>query len=243
MNVLIVDDEPPARDRLRNLLNRLPNHEPCGEASNGAEALRLATRHTPDIVLLDIEMPGFSGLETARQLTDLPHPPAIIFTTAYSQYALEAFAAQAVAYLLKPVRLEQLEQALATAGRINRAQLAGLAAVRAEAGHTHIRARIGQQVELIPFADVFYLQADQKYVTVRHRHGEALIEESLKALEQMFGSRVVRVHRNALAIAVHIAGLEKTADGGTQLVFDEIPDRLEISRRHLPAIRRFIRDI
>ncbi len=243
MNVLIVDDEPLARDRLRDLLNRLPDHEPCGEAGNGAEALRLAKLLNPDIVLLDIQMPGLSGLETARQLADLPHPPAVIFTTAYGQYALEAFDAQAVAYLLKPVRLERLEQALATSSRINRAQLARLAAEQAESSHTHIRARIGQQVRLIPFVDVFYLQADQKYVTVRHRHGEALIEESLKTLEQQLGSLVMRVHRNALAMAVHIAGLEKAADGGVCLVFDEIPDRLEVSRRHLSAIRQFIKDV
>ena len=243
MNVLIVDDEPLARDRLRNLLNRLPAHEPCGEAGNGAEALRLTKRLHPDIVLLDIQMPGLSGLETARQLADLPQPPAVIFTTAYGQYALEAFEVQAVAYLLKPVRLERLEQALAGAGRINRAQLAGLAAEQVQPAHTHLRARIGQRVELIPFADVFYLQADQKYVTVRHRHGEALIEDSLKTLEQALGSRVVRVHRNALAMVIRITGLEKAADGSVSLVFDEIPDRLEVSRRHLPAIRRFIKAV
>jgi two-component system response regulator AlgR len=242
MNVLIVDDEPPARDRLRDLLNRLPDHEPCGEAGNGAEALRLASSLHPDIVLLDIQMPGLSGLETAQRLADLARPPAIIFTTAYRQYALEAFDAQAVAYLLKPVRLERLEQALATASRLNRAQLANLAAGQAEISHTHLRARLGTRLELIPFVDVFYFQADQKYVTVRHRHGQALIEESLKTLEQELGSRVVRVHRNALAMAVHIAGLAKTADGGVSLGFDGILDRLEVSRRYLPAIRQFIKD-
>lgn len=242
MNVLIVDDEPPARDRLRDLLNHLPDHQPCGEAGNGAEALRLANNLSPDIVLLDIQMPGLSGLEIAQQLADLARPPAIIFTTAYHQYALEAFDAQAVAYLLKPVRLERLEQALATAGRLNRAQLANLAVEQVETRHTHIRARLGTRLELIPFVDVFYFQADQKYVTVRHRHGEALIEESLKTLEQELGSRVVRVHRNALAMAVHIAGLEKGADGNVSLRFDGIPDRLEVSRRHLPAIRQFVKD-
>jgi two-component system response regulator AlgR len=242
MNVLIVDDEPPARDRLRDLLNRLPDHEPCGEAGNGAEALRLASSLNPDIVLLDIQMPGLSGLEIAQQLADLARPPAIIFTTAYHQYALEAFEAQAVAYLLKPVRRERLEQALATASRINRAQLANLAAEPTATSHTHIRARLGVRLELIPFVDVFYFQADLKYVTVRHRHGEALIEESLKMLEQDLGSRVVRVHRNALAMVVHVAGLEKAADGRVSLVFDDIPDQLEVSRRHLSAIRQFIKD-
>lgn len=243
MNVLIVDDESPARARLRDLLNRLPDYQPCGEAGNGLEALRLAVSVQPDIVLLDIQMPGLDGLETARRLASLPQPPAIIFVTAYGEHALEAFDAHAVAYLLKPVRLERLEQALANARHINRAQLSSLAVVRTEAGRTHVRARIGQRLALIPLADVFYFQADQKYVTVRHRHGEALIEESLKTLEQEIGSRAVRVHRNALAMAAQVAGLEKTPDGGCALIFHDIPDRLEVSRRHLPAIRLFLRDV
>ena len=242
MKVLIVDDEPPARHRLRELLNRLPDYEPGGEASNGAEALRLADRAQPDIVLLDIQMPGLDGLETARRLAELAQPPAIIFVTAYGDYALEAFDAHAVAYLLKPVRLERLEQALANASHLNRAQLANLAAERARPGRTHVRARLGQRLERIPLADVFYFQADQKYVTVRHRHGEALIEESLRTLESDLGARSVRVHRNALAMAAQVAGLEKTADGGCALVFHDIPDRLEVSRRHLAAIRQFLRD-
>ncbi len=243
MKVLIVDDEPPARDRLRELLNRLADYEPCGEAGNGAEALRLAASTRPDIVLLDIQMPGLDGLEIAGRLAELAQSPAIIFVTAYGDYALEAFDAHAVAYLLKPVRLERLEQALANARRLNRAQLASLAVEPVTTGRVHIRARIGQRLELIPLADVFYFQADQKYVTVRHRHGEALIEDSLKTLETDLGTRVVRVHRNALAMAAQVAGLEKTADGGCALVFHDIPDRLEVSRRHLAAIRLFLRDV
>jgi len=164
-------------------------------------------------------MPGLDGLETARRLAALARPPAVIFVTAYGDHALEALDAQAVAYLLKPVRLERLERALAHAGRLNRAQLASLTADRSEAGRTHIRVRLGQRLELIPLVDVCYFQADQKYVTVRHRRGEALTEESLKTLETELGARVIRVHRNGLAMAARIAGLEKTADGGVNLVF------------------------
>ena len=244
MRVLIVDDELPARTRLRELMNRLADYECCGEAGTGAEALRLAEKLNPDLVLLDIQMPGLSGLETASQLAEREQPPAVIFTTAHSDYALEAFDTHAIAYLLKPVRLERLEQALADAGRINRAQLNRLATEQATDGNRgHIRARIGQHLDLIPLADVFYFQADQKYVTVRHRHGETLIEEALKTLEQELGPRVMRIHRNALAVAVHIAGLEKAGDGSAVLVFHEIPDRLEVSRRHLPAIRQFLKEV
>lgn len=241
MRVLIVDDEPPARAWLRGLLDRLPDHESCGEAGNGVEALRLAATLRPEVVLLDIRMPGLDGLETARRLAELPQPPAIVFTTAHGEYALDAFDAHAVAYLLKPVRLERLERALANAGRLNRAQLANLSADPVGQSRSHLQVRIGQRVELIPLAEVFYFQADQKYVTVYHRHGQALIEDSLKALEAALGARVVRVHRNALAMAAQIAGLEKTADGGCALVFHETQDRLEVSRRHLPALREFLR--
>ncbi|HCB12754.1 MAG TPA: DNA-binding response regulator [Gammaproteobacteria bacterium] len=243
MRILVVDDELPARIRLRELLNRLPDHEFCGEAGTGADALRLVQKLNPDIVLLDIQMPGLSGLETARQLAEIEKPPAVVFTTAHGDYALEAFDTQAIAYLLKPVRLERLEQVLTSASRVNRAQLSQLAADQSvdNGGRAHIRARIGQRLELIPLADVFYFQADQKYVMVRYRHGEVLIEESLKTLEQELSTRVVRVHRNALAVAVHIAGLEKATDAGMVLIFDDIPDRLEVSRRHLPAIRRFLK--
>lgn len=241
MRVLIVDDEPLARAWLRDLLGRLPDHEPCGEADSGAEALRLAETLNPDVVLLDIRMPGLDGLETARRLADLAQPPAIIFTTAYGDYALEAFDAHAVAYLLKPVRLERLERALTNAVRLNRAQLTHLTTEPTGPVRTHIRARLGQRLELIPLTEVFYFQAEQKYVMVRHRQGTALIEESLRTLETELGARVVRVHRNALVMATHVAGLEKTVDGETSLIFHGIPDRLEVSRRHLPAVRQFLR--
>lgn len=244
MKVLIVDDEPPARNRLRDLLHQFSDYLPCGEASNGAEALRLVASLQPDIVLLDIQMPGLDGLETARQLAALAQPPAVIFVTAYGEYALEAFDAHAVAYLLKPIRREQLERALLNASRINSAQLAGLIAEPPSAiGRTHIRIRLGQRLELMALSDVYYFQADQKYVTVRHRHGEALIEESLRTLETELGERVVRVHRNALAMAARITGLEKKPDGSVNLVFDDIPDQLEISRRHLPTVRQFLKNV
>ena len=245
MNVLIVDDEPLARERLRQLLNRLSGYTVCGEASHGADALRFAAAHPPDIVLLDIQMPGLDGLETARHLneaTEATQPPAIIFVTAYEEHALAAFETQAVAYLLKPVRLERLEQALAQASQVNRAQLARLSGVvTPTTGRTHIQTRIGQRVERIALNEIFYFQADQKYVVIRHRQGEALIEEPLKGLEEELGARALRVHRNALVMAAQIAGLEKMADGSCVVWFHDIPDRLEVSRRHLTAIRQFLR--
>ena len=140
LKVLIVDDEPPARERLRSLLAEIADVEVAGEAHNGREALSHAHDLAPDVVLLDVRMPGMDGLEAARHLNVLEEPPAVIFTTAYDQYAVEAFEAHAVGYLLKPVRKEQLAAALTRAGRLTRAQLQRLAAGEDER-RTHIAAR------------------------------------------------------------------------------------------------------
>ena len=140
LRVLIVDDEPPARERLRSLLAEIADTSVIGEAANGHEALAATHELNPDVVLLDVRMPGMDGLEAARHLTVLEEPPAVIFTTAYEQYAVQAFDAHAVGYLLKPVRKEQLAAALTRAGRLTRAQLQNLAA-GAETRRTHIAAR------------------------------------------------------------------------------------------------------
>jgi len=243
MKVLVVDDERPARERLRDLLAALSAYECCGEAGNGIEALRLAQTAQPDIVLLDIRMPGMDGLEAARHLAGLDRPPAVIFTTAYGEYALEAFDAHAAGYLLKPIHRNRLEDALANARIPNRAQLAGLTAAAAGAGvkRTHLCARLGGRLELIPLDDVLYFQADQKYVTVRHRQGEVIIEESLKSLETEFAALCLRIHRNALVVTGHLAGLEKTPRGHFEVVFTGNSERLEVSRRHVAAVRHFLK--
>lgn len=241
MKVLIVDDEAPARERLMGMVAGLRDYEVCGEAANGLEALRQTESQAPDIVLLDVRMPGMDGIETARHLASLEEPPAVIFTTAYGEHALEAFETHAAGYLLKPIRREQLERALKGARSLNRAQLAGLSEQQERPARTHICARLRGRLELIPIEDVLYFQADQKYVTVRHRHGEVLIEDSLKALEEEFGSRFLRVHRNALVAVDAVAGMEKTSDGRLQLLFRGIDARLEVSRRHVAQVRRFLK--
>ena len=241
MKVLVVDDEKPARDRLHSLLDEIPEYEVCGEASNGVEALRAAEAEHPDIVLLDIRMPGMDGLEAARHLAGAEHPPAVIFTTAYDEHALEAFQTQATGYLLKPIRKEHLVEALANARTPNRAQLAGLVESDASAARTHICARLRGNLELIPIDDVLYFQADQKYVTVRHRKGEVIIEEPLKALEGEFEALFLRIHRNALVAKSFIGGMEKTPEGRCQVVFKGADDKLEVSRRHVAEVRRFFK--
>jgi two-component system, LytTR family, response regulator AlgR len=230
LKVLIVDDESPARERLRSLLAEIADIEVIGEAANGHEALKATSDLDPDVVLLDVRMPGMDGLEAARHLNVLEEPPAVIFTTAYDQYAVQAFEAHAVGYLLKPVRKEQLAASLTRAGRLTRAQLQKLAA-GAEARRTHIAARHREGLKLIPIEDVQYFLADQKYTTVRHLHGEDLIEDSLRLLEREFSAAFARIHRNALVSVKYLERIERDADGQYFVHLRGCPAPLQVSRR------------
>ena len=246
MKVLIVDDEAPARDRLRQMLEESGEHVVVGDAGNGEDALKLAARVSPDVVLLDIRMPGMSGIETAHHLNELPQPPAIVFTTAYDQYAIDAFDAQALGYVLKPVRRQRLAKALAHAARLGGATLDSVAA---SAGigerRTQLCARVQGEIKLIPLDRVAYFQADQKYTRVNFDGGEHLIDDSLKQLEQEFGERFVRIHRNALVAVANIEALQKTADGEVSVrlrgTADGAVTSLKVSRRHVAAVRRKLR--
>jgi two-component system, LytTR family, response regulator AlgR len=230
LKVLIVDDEPPARERLRSLLAEIADVAVVGEAANGHAALRQTDSLAPDVVLLDVRMPGMDGLETARHLNVLEEPPAVIFTTAYDQYAVEAFQAHAVGYLLKPVRREQLAASLARAGRLTRAQLQKLAAA-GEARRSHIAARDRDGLKLIPVEDVLYFLADQKYTTVRHLNGENLIEDSLRLLEGEFDRAFVRIHRNALVSVKYLERIARTAEGQYFVHLRGCEAALPVSRR------------
>ena len=141
----------------------------------------------------------------------LEHPPAIVFTTAYDEYALEAFESQAVGYLEKPVRSERLAQALKQASRLRTPQLLRLAARRQTplAARQHVAVRVRDELKLIPVKDIRYFRADQKYVTVRHSRGEDLIDESLKQLEEEFARDFVRAHRSILVAIAHVEVLER----------------------------------
>jgi len=231
LKVLIVDDEPPARARLRSLLAEIADVEVIGEAVNGHEALQETHDLAPDVVLLDVRMPGMDGLEAARHLNVLEEPPAVIFTTAYDQYAVEAFDAHAVGYLLKPVRKEQLAASLARAGRVTRAQLQRLAAAAGEERRSHIAARHREGLRLIPIEAVQYFLADQKYTTVRHVNGEDLIEDSLRLLESEFGAAFVRIHRNALVGVKYLERIERNADGQYFVRLRGCEAPLQVSRR------------
>jgi len=245
MRILIADDEAPARGRLQALLEGLASAEVVGEAENGLDALRLSMKLKSDLVLLDIRMPVLDGLECARELARLPESPAIVFTTAYDEYALQAFEVCACDYLLKPVRRERLAAALERAQRFSAANWDRLSE-HLQTGHKvrdRICAYVRGEVRLIAVKEVRYFRAEQKYTTVRTAEGEMLIEDSLKTLEEEFADRFVRVHRNALAAIDHIAGLGKLGSGRAVLKLRGIPDQLEVSRRHLPDLRGYIKGL
>jgi two-component system response regulator AlgR len=237
-SVLIVDDEPPARSRLRQLLAELPGFSVIGEAGNGEEALALCSALGPDVVLLDIRMPGLDGLGVASQLAGWEQRPAVVFTTAYDEYAIQAFEAQAVGYLLKPVRRERLQQTLDHATRVRRAQLLRLPGATPR---SHICVQRARGLQMIPVEDVLCFQADQKYVTAWHIGGEALLDEPLKDLEDEFGDRFLRIHRNALVAVARLDSLERDEDGSWHVRLKGDPRPLPVSRRHVGEVKRRLR--
>jgi two-component system response regulator AlgR len=245
MKVLIVDDEKPARDRLRQLLEEIDGYETAGEAENGEDAVALADELHPDIVLLDIRMPGIDGIEAAHHLNALDHPPAVVFTTAYDEYAIDAFEVRAIGYVLKPVRARRLASALEHAAKLAPDTLNEIAeASKLDARRKQLCVRTHGQLKLIPVSDVLYFRADQKYVAVHHARGKNLIDDSLKALEQEFAEDFVRIHRGAVVAVDKIERLEKTADGGHRVILRAPAhegDELLVSRRHLADVRRRLR--
>lgn len=243
MRILVVDDEPPARDRLRQLLEDAGDHEIVGEAGNGREALDIASRERPDVVLLDIRMPGMDGIETAHHLNSADSPPAIVFTTAYDEYAIDAFEANAIGYVLKPVRRERLEQALKQAARLTNAALDEVSRQSGTGPRQHLCARLHDELKLIPVSDVRYFIADQKYVSVIHADGRDLIEDSLKALETEFEHLFVRVHRSAVVAVAAIDSLKRDDDGRTRVILraGNADDDLVVSRRHVADVKRRLR--
>ncbi len=237
MNVLIVDDEQLARQRLRHMLSGM-GEQVIGEAATGEQALQQTMNSSPDLVFMDIRMPGMDGLEAAGYINQMDNPPAIIFTTAYSDHALEAFETHAVDYLLKPIKRDSLASAINAAKRLTRAQIHRLRTDENGDARNKICVKSRGALELVPIDEVIYFKADQKYVTLKTDDHEYLIEESLKSLEQEFNSRFVRIDRNALVSEHHIAGIAKNDDGHQCIVLSDTDDILEISRRHLPSIRK-----
>jgi len=241
VRILIVDDEAPARQRLKQLLEDLGGHEIVGEAANGQDALKLGNQLDPDVILLDIRMPGMDGMECARHISARENSPAVVFTTAYDQYAIEAFEARAVGYLLKPVRKERLESALTQARRLTSAEADSLHSRGGSRPRQFISVGNRDELQLFPVAEVLYFQADQKYVSMIHQDGTKLLGDSLKALEEEFSEEFVRIHRAILVSLAHLEALEKDDEGHFQVRIRGKSNFLPVSRRMVPELRKRMR--
>lgn len=248
LRVAVVDDEAPARRRLRDLLADCAAQLPLavvGEADNGADALALLSEQPADVVLLDIRMPGMDGIETAQHLRKFERPPAVIFTTAFDAYALKAFEVHAVDYLLKPIRAARLLDALGKARSMAAPKAEALAQMRSAARSALSSSERGR-VHVIPVPNIIFLRAELKYVTVRTREREHLVEESLTKLEEEFGDRFVRVHRSCLVARAAIRGFERAAgdsgDGPWEVLLDGCDERIAVSRRQQSIMREIIKN-
>jgi len=254
LHVFIADDEAPARARLRELLEDIMPEAPTqvvGEARNGVETIERLPQSGADVLLLDIEMPGMHGLEVARHLTRLSDAPAVIFVTAHDRHAVDAFELNALDYLLKPVRSARLAAALKRAAAIGAPSAPVLERAAEQVrqtdgrGRSHFSLAERNRIVLVPVADVVYLKADQKYVTLRTREREHLIDESLASLEGEFGEMFVRIHRNCIVARNAVRGFERAPTAEDEeahwlVVLEGVPERLPVSRRQWSSLRALV---
>jgi two-component system response regulator AlgR len=238
MNILIVDDEAPARQLLGSMLVDMGEpYRVVGEAANGREAIDCCQAMEVDLVLLDIRMPVMDGVEAAARIARLDNPPAVIFVSAHEEHALHAFQGHALNYLLKPVRSYRLKKALYQVQVPTRPQIQAIQ----DPVKDYISTVYRGGIKRIPLDEIIFFRADNKYVTACHPAGEALLEESLKTLEDRYAGRFVRIHRNALVSQQHLMGLDKEPDGRCLARLEGTDERLEISRRHLSVVRRLLK--
>jgi two-component system response regulator AlgR len=245
IKVFIADDEEPARERLKELLSDIAAEVPStvvGEARNGLEAIERIPQSGAQVLLLDIQMPGMGGLEVARHVATLETPPTVVFVTAHDRHAVEAFELNALDYLLKPVRAERLAAALKKASAPNRERLAKAASGARE----YLSVAERNRLVLVPVREIVFLRAEQKYVTVRTRSREHLIEEPLVSLEREFADSFVRIHRNCLVARAAIRGFERAASADEEprwlVVLDGMEERLPVSRRQWPLLKELVSD-
>jgi len=263
---LIADDEAHLRDYLEQQLRDVwPELRVVARAANGLEALRLIDEQAPDVVFLDIRMPGMTGLDVAARLLDTPHPPHIVFVTAFDQYAVQAFDHAAVDYLLKPATLDRLGKTVARLKTVQstgpapapgadgvtvaalQALLAQLAVAPAavaapapaEAPLQWLRASQGEQVRLIAVDEVVYFQSNDKYTSVMLADGECLIRTPISKLrEQLDGGQFWQIHRSVIVAARHIAGTRHDFRGRLMVQLKDRSEQLVVSRNYVDLFRQ-----
>lgn len=252
LKILLVDDEPLARERLRALLGDIAGQLPTevvGEAGNGLLALEFLRQSPADVILADIRMPGMDGIELAGHLGSLATPPAVIFTTAFDNYAVQAFDLSAIDYLLKPVRAQRLLTALQKVPQVQPANptlLADIGRAVRGSGRTHLSCQERGRLLLVPVAEVLYFKADLKYVTARTSEREFLLDEALTHLESEFAERFIRLHRSVLVAKAALAGFEKAAGDDAEAygwaLLRGLPEKLPVSRRQWAPAKALVKN-
>ncbi len=238
MNIVIADDEPLARSRLRRMLKEIPDCAVVGEACNGEELITLVKQSQPDIALVDIHMPGMDGLNAARKLGELSPPPAVIFTTAFSEHALSAFGTRATGYLLKPIKRDQLQVALISARKSNRAQMLELSTDPPES-NAYIEVKERDRIIRVALNTVIFCRAEDKYTRLFWEGGQQLIDPSLRQLESVY-PQLLRVHRKVLVSPSFIMGLERHVNG-LRLILRGSNEQPPVSRRLAPQVRALLK--
>lgn len=244
MKIVMADDEQLALSRLERLIDEVSGFEVVGTAKNGKEAIEKATENQADILLLDIRMPGMDGIEAASHLSQLEKPPAVIFTTAYDEHAIEAFRVQAIGYLLKPIQATQLEAALRQAQQLKQGQLQALKTAEIiPQARQHICALHLGRLSLIPIKEVTYCTADNKYTEIHSLKETVLVDESLKSLEQAFPNHFLRIHRSTLVGIPFIQDLTMKDSGEAELRITGSDVLLSVSRRQLPLVKECMKHL
>lgn len=235
LNIVVVDDEPLAVERLCELLQEIPNCHVIGKAGNSEKAWQVISDLNPDLVLLDIAMPGESGLQLATRLHALENPPLVVFCTAYAEHALKAFEAQAIDYLLKPIRKERLQECVERAARLKQAG-------QTAAHKQFVTTSVGGVLRRIALADIFYLHAEEKYTVVHHRGGEHILDQALKEFELNFPDQFIRIHRNCLVKREQLNMLRRDTEGRVWAILNDVATPLEISRRCASELKEWFKN-
>ena len=236
LRVLVVDDEPLARERLQRFVEMAPDAELAGTGVNGVDAVLQSERQQPDVLLIDIKMPVMDGLEAAAKIAQLEDPPAIIFCTAYEEHALEAFRVHAVDYLVKPIVAEQVINALANAKRLTQAQIHSVSRYQYLPRYLAI-SREGNLEKLL-VTDIYCFRTDGKLVVAHTTRTEVVVDYTLKELEELLAGQFVRAHRSALVSVAHIARIHRDDEGKHQVEVDGLDDPIDVSRRHLKEVKQ-----
>ncbi len=238
LSCLVVDDEPLAAERLADMIGAIQNCKVVGMAGNAEQAFDQIVKLQPDLVLLDITMPGENGLDLAKRIQNTEHPPAVVFCTAYDAHALKAFEAQAIDYLLKPVRTERLAESIERVRRLK-----SVVGQQIDVTPAFVATSVGGVIRRIDLEDIYYLQADEKYTVAHHRGGEHILDSSLRELEVQFNGRLIRIHRNCLVNPSQLTELRRDHDGHVWAILKSVDKPLEVSRRCASDLKDWFKGI